>query len=59
MDLQEIREILKGMYGGENKPILDGKYDPSLAAKCINGTFVGRKNDNWERTYFLTKYYVL
>ncbi len=34
------------MYGGENKPITDGKYDHSLAVKCINGTFVGRKTDN-------------
>lgn len=46
MDLQEIREKLHEMYGGENKPILDGNYDPSLAVKCINGTFVGRKMDN-------------
>ena len=46
MDLNEIREKLKEMYGGENKPITDGNYDKSLAVKCINGTFVGRKNDN-------------
>ena len=46
MDLQDIREILKKMYGGENKPILDGNYDPSLAVKCINGTFVGKKTEN-------------
>ena len=30
----------------ENKPILDGHYDKSLAVKCINGTFVGRKTEN-------------
>lgn len=46
MDLNEIRETLKGMYGGENKPITDGNYDKSLAVKCINGTFVGRKTEN-------------
>ena len=34
------------MYGGENKPITDGNYDPSVAVKCINGTFVGRKTEN-------------
>ena len=43
MELHEIREKLKEMYGGENKPITDGSYDQSLAVKCINGTFVGRK----------------
>ena len=46
MDLQEIREALKAMYGGENKPITDGNYDQSLAVKCVNGTFVGKKKEN-------------
>ena len=46
MELHEIREKLKEMYGGENKPITDGHYDESLAVKCINGTFVGRKTEN-------------
>ena len=46
MELQEIRDKLKDMYGGENKPITDGNYDPSLAVRCINGTFVGRKTEN-------------
>ena len=46
MDLNEIREALHAMYGGENKQITDGGYDPSLAVKCINGTFVGRKKEN-------------
>ena len=46
MELQEIREKLKEMYGGENKPITDGNYDQSLAVKCVNGTFVGRKTEN-------------
>ena len=46
MDLNEIREALKAMYGGENKVITDGSYDTSLAVKCVNGTFVGRKKEN-------------
>ena len=46
MELYEIREKLKEMYGGENKPITDGSYDQSLAVKWINGTFVGRKTEN-------------
>ena len=43
MDLQEIKEALHTMYGGENKPIADHDYDASLAAKCVNGSFVGKK----------------
>ncbi len=46
MEPHEIREALKGMYGGENRPISDGNYDKSLAVKCINGTFVGKKQEN-------------
>ena len=46
MELHEIRETLKEMYGGENKQITDGNYDKSLAVKCINGTFVGKKAEN-------------
>ena len=46
MDLNEIREKLHEMYGGENHPITNGQYDPSVAVKCINGTFVGRKTEN-------------
>ena len=42
---QTIGEKMKALYG-ENKKITDGNYDPSLAAKCINGTFVGKKKDN-------------
>ena len=29
-----------------NKKIIDGNYDQSLAVKCINGTFVGKKSEN-------------
>ena len=27
MDINEIREKMREMYGGENKPITDGNYD--------------------------------
>ena len=30
----------------ENQKITDGNYDLSLAVKCINGTFVGKKAEN-------------
>ena len=30
----------------KNKKITDGNYDKSLAVKCINGTFVGKKAEN-------------
>ena len=44
--LAEAREFMSSMYGGENKQITDGNYDQSLAVKCINGTFVGKKTEN-------------
>ena len=31
---------------GENQKITDGNYDQSLAVKCINGTFIGKKKEN-------------
>lgn len=31
---------------GENRKISDGNYDKSLAVKCVNGTFIGRKKEN-------------
>ena len=43
--LAEVKAELNAQYG-ENKKITDGNYDKSLAVKCINGTFVGRKTDN-------------
>ena len=43
--LAEERAQLQALYG-ENKKITDGNYDHSLAVKCINGTFVGRKTEN-------------
>ena len=45
VDLNEIQEMLRAQYG-ENKKITDGTYDKSLAVKCINGTFVGKKTEN-------------
>ena len=31
---------------GKNQKITDGNYDQSLAVKCVNGTFVGKKAEN-------------
>ncbi len=39
-----VKEQLRALYG-ENHKITDGNYDKSLAVKCINGTFVGKKTD--------------
>ncbi|WP_049962534.1 carboxylesterase/lipase family protein [Oribacterium sp. FC2011] len=43
--LDDARKKARARYG-ENKKITDGNYDKSLAVKCINGTFVGRKSEN-------------
>ncbi len=43
--LNEARAKIRAQYG-ENKKITDDNYDKSLAVKCINGTFVGKKIDN-------------
>lgn len=42
--LRAEKEQLRALYG-ENKRISDGRYDRSLAVKCVNGTFVGRESD--------------
>ena len=42
--MSELKAELRAQYG-ENKRITDGNYDKSLAVKCINGTFVGKKID--------------
>ena len=42
--VDEARKRMTALYG-ENKRITDGNYDRSLAVKCVNGTFVGKKND--------------
>ena len=36
--------LLRDQYG-ENRQITDGCYDKSLAVKCVNGTFVGKKTN--------------
>ena len=40
---ENLKEQMRALYG-ENKRIT-GDYDAALAVKCINGTFVGKKND--------------
>ena len=42
--MDDFKQELRAKYG-ENKKITDGNYDKTLAVKCINGTFVGKKND--------------
>ena len=42
--LSKAKEKVRTKYG-ENKKITDGNYDKSLAVKCVNGTFVDKKND--------------
>ena len=42
---EAMKAKLQALYG-ENKRITNGKYDKSLAVKCINGTFVGKKTEN-------------
>ena len=44
--LDDVKKLLWERYGGENKRITDGNFDKSLAVKCINGTFVGRKTED-------------
>ena len=44
LDYDKARERMQTLYG-ENKQITDGNYDQSLAVKCINGTFVGKRAD--------------
>ena len=44
-EVNEARELIRAQYG-ENKKITNGNYDKSLAVKCVNGTFVGKKKEN-------------
>ena len=44
-DAEAKKEKMRALYG-ENKQITDDNYDKSLAVKCINGTFVGKRTDN-------------
>ena len=43
--LDEAKKKVRAHYG-ENKRITDGNYDKSLAVKCVNGTFVGKRTEN-------------
>jgi para-nitrobenzyl esterase len=43
--MSEIEDQLIPKYI-ENQKITNGNYDKSLAVKCVNGTFVGKKKDN-------------
>jgi para-nitrobenzyl esterase len=45
-ETMEVKELLRSMYGGENKRIADEDFDKSLAVRCKNGTFVGRRTEN-------------
>ena len=41
----DVKALLRAQYG-ENHKITDGNYDKSLAVKCVNGTFVGKRTEN-------------
>ena len=41
--VKKAAERIQALYG-ENKKITDGNYDKSLAVKCLNGIFVGKKS---------------
>ena len=43
-DIEKLIEEFRAQYA-ENNRITDDNYDKSLAVKCVNGTFVGRKTD--------------
>ena len=41
----DVKALLRAQYG-ENHKITDGNFDKSLAVKCVNGTFVGKRTEN-------------
>jgi len=43
-EIDDYKKMMQARYG-ENKRITDSHYDRSLAVKCVNGTFVGKKTD--------------
>ena len=45
LTVDEARTKMETLYG-ENHQITDDNYDKSLAVKCINGTFVGKKTED-------------
>ena len=44
LPVDEAQAKMEALYG-ENHQITDDNYDKSLAVKCMNGTFVGKKTD--------------
>ena len=40
---EKVKQELMAQYG-ENKPIMDGDYDKSLAVKCVNGHLCRKKD---------------
>ena len=45
LGLTEEQQTVTAQHA-ENARIADGNYDKSLAVKCVNGTFVGKKTEN-------------
>lgn len=45
VSVSEATARMQALYG-ENRKITNGDYDKSLAVKCVNGTFVGKKTEN-------------
>lgn len=43
--IDEAKKEIRAHYG-ENRQITDDNYDKTLAVKCVNGTFVGKKTEN-------------
>ena len=40
----DIKRMMRSRYG-ENRPITE-PYDPAVAVKCVNGTFVGKRGED-------------
>ncbi|MBR1737475.1 MAG: hypothetical protein IJ736_10750 [Firmicutes bacterium] len=43
--MSELKEIVRARYA-KAKKIVGANFDKSLAVKCVNGTFVGKKTEN-------------
>ena len=41
----DVKALLRAQYG-ENQKITDDNFDKSLAVKCVNGTFIGKRTEN-------------
>ena len=44
MQKEEMKAFIRARYGENHR--ITGDYDRELAVKCVNGTFVGVKEDN-------------